>query len=72
MPGSINNVKKAHKLLSSKGMDAFLEKNVFPEMNKLLSKIDKDSNVVIIECQTGMTAHFGGVCFKCEGVWKMP
>ena len=44
MPDSINNVQKAHKLLSSKGMDAFLEKNVFPETNKLLSKIDKDNN----------------------------
>ena len=33
----INNVQKAHKLLSSKGVDTFLEKNVFPETNKLLS-----------------------------------
>ena len=33
----INNAQKAHKLLSSKGVDAFLEKNVFPETNKLLS-----------------------------------
>ena len=45
----INNVQKAHKLLSSKRVDAFLEKNVFPETNKLLSQINKDNNVVIIE-----------------------
>ena len=56
----INNVQKAYKLLSSKGADAFLEKNVFPTTNKLLSHLDKDNNIVIIEHQTRMTAHFGG------------
>ena len=56
---AIDNVQKAHKLLSSKGSDAFLERTVFPETNKILSQIDKD-NVVIIERQTCMTAHFGG------------
>ena len=56
----INIVQKAHKLQSLKGVDAFLEKNVFPEMNKLLSQIDKDNNIVIIERQTRMTAHFRG------------
>ena len=45
----INSVQKAHKLLSSKCVDAFLEKNVFPETNKLLSQINKNNNIVIIE-----------------------
>ena len=52
--------QKGHKLLSLKDADAFLKKNVFPETNKLLSQVDKDNNVVIIECQTCMTTHFGG------------
>ena len=68
----INNVQEAHKLLSLKGVDAFLEKNVFPEMNKLLSQINKDNNVVIIERQTCMTAHFGGdknVSLKDYRMW---
>ena len=56
----INNAQKAHNLLSSKGVNAFSEKNVFPETNKLLSQIDKDNNLVIIERQTRMTAHFEG------------
>ena len=56
----INNVQKAQKLQSSKGVDAFLEKNVFLETNKLLSQIDKSNNVVVIERKTRMTAHFGG------------
>ena len=45
----INGVQKAHKLLSSKRVDAFLEKNVFPETNKLLSQINENNNIVIIE-----------------------
>ena len=56
----INNVQKAQKLLSLKSVDAFLEKTVFPEMNTVLSQIGKYNNVVFIERQTHMTAHFGG------------
>ena len=41
MPDSINNVQKAHKLLISKGMDAFLEKNVFPETNNFYQRLTK-------------------------------
>ena len=73
----ISNVQKAYKLVSSEGMDAFLGKNVFPEINKLLSQIDKDNNVVIIECQTRMTAQFGGdknvslEGYRMQGVQKM-
>ena len=73
-----SNVPKAHKLLSSKGVDSFLEKNVFPETNKLLSQINKHNNVAITERQTCMTTHFcrrqkcfigrlsnAGECRKC-------
>ena len=40
-------------------MDVFLEKNVFPETNKLLSQTNKVNNIVITERQTLMTVHFG-------------
>ena len=68
----INNVQKAHKLINSKGVDAFLEKNVFPETNKLLSQIKQDNTVVITECQTRMIAHFGrnkNVSLESYRVW---
>ena len=55
----INNIQKAHILLSSKGVDAFSEKNVFPETNKLLSQTNKVNNIVITERQIRMTVHFG-------------